>query len=80
MYDLYFHKFNVGGIASGSDVILGSILALLAAITQSLFFTLIRYKCATGASVNNTDILCYNIVAALAVCVGKTKLLIIGIN
>jgi hypothetical protein len=44
---------------------------VIAAITQGLFFSLIRYKYAKGVEVSNMDIMCYNLVAAFAVCVGR---------
>lgn len=67
---------TVGSVGAGSGDILGSILAVIAAITQGLFFSLIRYKYAKGVHVSNMDIMCYNLVAAFAVCVGRRLLLL----
>ena len=60
-----------GGAGGGSGDFLGSILAVISAITQGLFFSLIRYKYTKGIDVSNTDILCYNVIASFSVCVGK---------
>jgi hypothetical protein len=68
-----FFENILGSVGAGSEDILGSILAVIAAITQGLFFSLIRYKYAKGVEVSNMDIMCYNLVAAFGVCVGRRR-------
>lgn len=62
-----------GSVGGGSGDSLGSILAVMASISQGLFFSLIRYKYAKGQDVSNMDILCYNVVAAIGVCIGESS-------
>ena len=68
-YCIFFPK--LGSVGGGSGDSLGSILAVMASISQGLFFSLIRYKYAKGQDVSDMDILCYNVVAAIGVCVGE---------
>ena len=63
---------KLGSVGGGSGDSLGSILAVMASISQGLFFSLIRYKYAKGQDVSDMDILCYNVVAASGVCVGES--------
>ena len=65
--------FASGDLGGGSGQAFGSILAVIASVTQGLFFSMIRYKYAKGEDVTNTDVLCYNVVASIGVCVGKRQ-------
>lgn len=71
--NVHYFLCTLGDLGGGSGQAFGSILAVIASVTQGLFFSMIRYKYAKGEDVTNTDVLCYNVVASIGVCVGKRQ-------